>query len=136
MAMAYIKYGGIKLSIPPIVESALTGIGAVVFVEQVVFWFIKRKGRMIARGSESNVYKEFDELKVVLTDYNKMRVTEEGGVHKITKPFYNGMRETRDLLVYDGGEDSTLIVPKRVFQTEEEQTKFKEMISKFIQEDN
>jgi len=136
MANAYIKYGGIKLSVPAIMESALFGVGAVILGELIFYWYGKRKGRMIARGSEPNVYKEFGEIKVVLTNYNKLRVAWEGGVLKISKPFYKGMRETKDILVYNGGEEDILIVPKRVFQTEEDQTKFKEMISKFILEED
>jgi len=137
MALVYYKYGGIKFNIPVILEGVLYGVVVAVLFEQAYYWFLRRKGRQFARAdSDPNVVKKFDEFKVVVIKYNKLRVDTEEGVLKITEPFYKGMIDARDYLIYGAGEENVLVVPKRVFQSEEEQAKFKEMICKFIVEES
>jgi len=100
-------------------------------------WIVKRRLRKILSKKDPERFLQ-EKPKEVVVNISDQHLQENLGekVIEYTQPFIKNLIETSEYFAYIGADRSGLVVPKRVFQTEEEQAKFKEMLSKFIVEES
>lgn len=71
------------------------------------------------------------ELSIIISA-NKLQQIMGERVDEYSEPFIKDLYETGDYLICNGVDDSGILIPKRAFQSEEEQAQFKELLDKLI----